>query len=1704
MRPRRLTAASLIAWSLLSPTGIVWAGPVADAAVAGRTPTVTTTTSGQAMVNIATPNAAGLSYNRYQRFDVDAGGLLLNNSRTPISTALGTQIAANPNLGSRSAGTILNEVVTAIPSNLNGPLVVLGDSARIVIANPNGIACNGCAFVNTSHVSLTTGAVRLLDAPGGATTAFETAAALAFEVRGGRIEISGSGLAAPIDRLDLIAQTLKIGGAIDIGSGALNLIAGRQTVDHETLARIANVAGNDRASIGEDIAIDAALLGAMNAGSIRLIATATGMGVKSETNLAASSGDLVISASGNISLKRADAARNISIAGSGALTHTGMRAGNDLDIAVASLDNRNQTIAALGNTSVTAPVLDNRGGQLLAGAHLSVATPGAALELGDGTLMGGGGSTVRAASIGNTGSFTHAAALELIADTAIANSGTLLTGGNLTLNAATRIDNTGTLGAVGTLDVITADLSNSGRLQADGAFTAQLARLSNSVTGVVIGGNGSRLALTDTLTNAGKLGSTGSLELNAATLTSTGAIEAATRLAVSATTLNNSGSVLSHGDLAVTATGFTNSGGIDAENDATFALGSSAANAGGTLSAGRDLALSTTVSGNLGGRVAAGRDLSLTLGDYTHGAGVTDFLSGRDLRVTANRLTNTGTLEAWRDLSLTVSGTLANSGQLLAGQDIAINAGTLTNTAGTIEATRDLNVTAGSIANQRGALGSSYTNWGDYQPPGSVNCRSDHGYCESWAQTESTPAALLSAGRKLTLASIGSVSNIGSLITAGEDIAITANSFDNTARSLTTTWHGHWREWRGALRGWRDHDDWGASVSGSTTSIVQAVGALNVTAPTQTNSGTLMAASVYLGGSAVTNGLTDYRYATPANTLPAARIDLGAGLTGAAGPASLPGATFTPRAATLFTSASRLALMSLPAGSLNTLLPAELQNTVSPFLLDARLEQQAIREAALKETGQASFLAMNDPEQERAQLYANAARFAGIHGLHLGVKLGAEQIAQLTQPILWYESQTVTGPDGQAYPALVPRLYLPEASRESLAKINGGLIQAGTLDIEADGIRNTGYLSAASLSLTAARLTNEKRSADITAGGGAIRQYIATQGYFALTGDTVQPGGFISAATLNLNAGRIDSLGGEFLEGGKDASAKLQTILGKNFSQTQNRDRIEQTWVQTQKKSGLQQLALLVVATVVSLYTAGAASGLIASAAESSALASGATAAAAAEAGAAAAGSAWGVAASSAAGAMAANATTQLLTTGRLDGGQMLKSGATAGLTAGILNAPFLEGGQSLNGMAGIKDVAGTGSRLASFNFDTLGQNLGGMAARGVVNAGVNQLVYGKEAGSFGNAFRNSLVADLAAVGANAVGQKTDVLSVENIAGHAALGAAAARLTGKDAVAGAIGGIGGAVVNPLIDPYTNTLQGNDLMVAHLAASMLASGAVANALGRDGITAANAAQNETLNNWLTPKEQTLKWRAGKACDGGNASACQTVKILEARDAQRENTPYSKFTQGFLSAMVLAGGSAMLMPVEVTKAIAEGRSVDFAIDVLKGIGGIPERLNKGLSSDNPAIKGAAFAESMMVVAGTATLARSFAQGAKGGITGFSATESGIINEAQGILNSSELAKIQAAHAAGQPVTVNIGGRLVQYEPGLPASGMTMFGENGFLIGREAFASPQELQQTILHELYRLNTSSSASGVSGALATQETKAAADFAAKAVKVLK
>jgi hypothetical protein len=135
----------------------------------------------------------------------------------------------------------------------------------------------------------------------------------------------------------------------------------------------------------------------------------------------------------------------------------------------------------------------------------------------------------------------------------------------------------------------------------------------------------------------------------------------------------------------------------------------------------------------------------------------------------------------------------------------------------------------------------------------------------------------------------------------------------------------------------------------------------------------------------------------------------------------------------------------------------------------------------------------------------------------------------------------------------------------------------------------------------------------------------------------------------------------------------------------------------------------------------------------------------------------------------------------------------------------------------------------------------------------------------------------------------------------------------------------------------------------------------------------------------------------------------------------------------------------------------------------------------------------------------LSQGTADAAEAALAGFSGVEKGIIVEVRAMLKAPEIAQIRQAHAAGKDIAVRIGGRLIQYEPGLNASGMTMFGENGFLIGRQAFSSEAEFVKTHLHETQRLTTSAIGRGGAASEATvaAETEATFNFAERAYRAV-
>src|SRR5476651_2339624 len=243
-----LILANLLFWQplLANADGIVVSGPGTTVGQAGN---------GVPVVNIATPNGSGLSHNQFKDYNVGPNGVILNNANTALqSTQLGGIIVGNPNLRGGAANFILNEVNGGSPSQLRGYTEVAGQSAKVIVANPYGISCSGCGFINTPNVTLTTGKP-VLDGAGRLDH---------FQVDQGSVSIDGVGLNANnVDRFEIITRSAKINAEIQANN--LTIVAGRNDVNADSLNATARA--ND-GSAKPELAIDSSALGGMYAGSI--------------------------------------------------------------------------------------------------------------------------------------------------------------------------------------------------------------------------------------------------------------------------------------------------------------------------------------------------------------------------------------------------------------------------------------------------------------------------------------------------------------------------------------------------------------------------------------------------------------------------------------------------------------------------------------------------------------------------------------------------------------------------------------------------------------------------------------------------------------------------------------------------------------------------------------------------------------------------------------------------------------------------------------------------------------------------------------------------------------------------------------------------------------------------------------------------------------------------------------------------------------------------------------------------------------------------------------------------------------------------------------------------------------------------------------------------------------------------------------------
>lgn len=238
------------------------------------------------LVQIAPPNESGVSHNRYDTFNVEPNGTILNNSSNATQTQLGGYVIGNHRFKSgQSAQVILNEVRGSNPSLLQGFLEVAGQHAEVIVANPNGITCSGCGFLNTTRGMLTTG-----------TPIWVSRGNLAgFDVRQGEIIINGTGLnGSEIDRVAFLSDSIRINAGV--WAKELDVIAGQNQINHATLD-VHSTSSEQRTGVS----IDISSLGGMYANKIHLIGTQQGMGVRSAGNIA-STGEFTIQSNGQVEL----------------------------------------------------------------------------------------------------------------------------------------------------------------------------------------------------------------------------------------------------------------------------------------------------------------------------------------------------------------------------------------------------------------------------------------------------------------------------------------------------------------------------------------------------------------------------------------------------------------------------------------------------------------------------------------------------------------------------------------------------------------------------------------------------------------------------------------------------------------------------------------------------------------------------------------------------------------------------------------------------------------------------------------------------------------------------------------------------------------------------------------------------------------------------------------------------------------------------------------------------------------------------------------------------------------------------------------------------------------------------------------------------------------------------------------------------------
>ncbi|MBI6165313.1 hemagglutinin repeat-containing protein [Serratia marcescens] len=668
---------------------LMLAGPVmADGIVAdgganpSQRPEVITTQNGLPQVNITAPNQAGVSHNQYQQFDVDAKGAILNNSAVMTATQMAGMIQGNPNLNPNSAPArvILNEVNSNNPSQLRGFMEVAGGKAQVIVANPAGIVCNGCGTINAGRMTLTTGKPQL-NADG---------SVAGYQVERGVVRIEGGGLNGDTrhdtEYVDILARAVEVNAGVWAKEG-VSVVAGRNRVsaDGKTAAPL-----SDDGSARPELAIDMGQMGGMYSGSIRMIGTEAGVGVRNQGGQVRAGKTLTVSSEGKLSWRSdapTQAGGDIQLAAKGDIeTHGKVYSGGQL--AVQSREGmltQSGTLAAAGNVHLNAARGIQSSGHLLAGSNAdSTLVHDANLQLDSQGEIRASGSLLGKKNVNASGRRVDISGAQVAAGrTALAARE-----GGVALRQSTVDSGELAVSTKGNVDAQQARVK-AGRwaVDADSLFNQQ-------ATWSQTGDGESRFTLAGALDNSDGTIETQSLRLSSGRL------------------VNQRGRLVALGETAQhwrVGGLLDNGGGTMGSNGALRLDAGRLDNQRGTIKtqAGLTLHVDGAVN-NAGGNLLAGNGLALEAGSALNNQSGT--LSGDDVRLAVQRLDNAqGQVIGQGNLEMT-AGRLDNQRGLMgAGKALDIHTGDWDNRGGTAQGETAVTATAGNLNNDGGKLLSGHT-----------------------------------------------------------------------------------------------------------------------------------------------------------------------------------------------------------------------------------------------------------------------------------------------------------------------------------------------------------------------------------------------------------------------------------------------------------------------------------------------------------------------------------------------------------------------------------------------------------------------------------------------------------------------------------------------------------------------------------------------------------------------------------------------------------------------------------------------------------------------------------------------------------------------------------------------------------------------------------------------------------------------------------